>query len=125
MPKNILIIEDNLHLRESLQEILELEGYAVLVASNGVEGLERACKDLPQLILCDLKIPLLDGFAVIEALRARAETAHIPVLILAGLVDPESIRRGLELGAADYVTKPFSPPLLLQRIRQRLAELHE
>lgn len=118
--KKILVIEDNLDVRENIQEILELSGYEVLVAENGKEGKEKAINDRPDLILCDVTMPILDGFGVLRILSKRPETADIPFIFLTAKVERQDMRRGMSLGADDYITKPFDDVDLLDAIELRL-----
>lgn len=118
--KKILVIEDNLDVRENIQEILELSGYEVLVAENGKEGKERAISERPDLILCDVTMPILDGFGVLRILSKRPETADIPFIFLTAKVERQDMRKGMSLGADDYITKPFDDVDLLDAIELRL-----
>jgi CheY-like chemotaxis protein len=118
--KKILVIEDEESLRESLVEILKFEGFEPLAAENGVEGIELAREHLPNLILCDIAMPELDGFAVLAALQQEPRTAHIPVIFLTAKAGKEAVQRGLAEGASSYITKPFAFPALLETINQHL-----
>lgn len=112
--KLILIVDDESRMRRFMQMNLELEGYRVIEASNGLEAIERVRDDLPDLVLLDVMMPELDGF---EALQYIRETSTVPVIMLT-VRDEESDKiKGLELGADDYVTKPFSPRELASRIK--------
>lgn len=116
----ILIVEDDTIIRENLAVILSDAGYETLTAPDGLQGLAAAIEHLPDLILCDLMMPGLDGFEVLDALRKRSTTASIPVIILTALDENSTTRRAMSLGADDYISKPFSPPDLLDAIRSRL-----
>ncbi len=118
--KKILIIEDNLELRENLQEILEMSGYLALSAADGKSGVELALKEQPDLVLCDVMMPQLDGFGVLNILSKRPETADIPFVFLTAKAEKDDIRRGMNLGADDYITKPFYKDELLSVIETRL-----
>lgn len=119
----ILIIEDELQIRENLQEILEAQGFDVLAAENGAVGLDMAtASPVPDLILCDVMMPELDGYGVLESLRQRPLTATIPVIFLTAKADRSSLRQGMIAGADDYLTKPFSRDELLQAIAVQLAK---
>lgn len=118
--KTILLIEDDAAIRSNLVEILDLEGYRVLEAGEGVTGICKAKTDLPDLILCDIQMPEMDGYAVLEALRAHPATAAIPLIFLTARVDRRAIRQGMNLGADDYLTKPCSAVDLLEAIACRL-----
>lgn len=118
--KTILIIEDNEDIRENLAEILELAGYRTLMAENGKVGIQMALKDEPDLILCDVMMPELDGFGVLRILDAKPQTADIPFIFLTAKADKADLRRGMNLGADDYITKPFEDVELLDAISMRL-----
>ena len=120
MNKHILVIEDNLEVRENLAEILELSGYDVTTAEDGKVGVEQAVAVQPDLILCDVMMPRLDGYGVLNILNKRAETADIPFIFLTAKTEKEDMRRGMLLGADDYVTKPFYKDELLQVVEMRL-----
>jgi two-component system KDP operon response regulator KdpE len=110
----ILIVDDEARMRRFMQMNLDLEGYRVIEASNGLEAINRVREDLPDLVLLDVMMPELDGF---EALRIIRETSTVPVIMLTVRDDEEDKVKGLELGADDYVTKPFSPRELASRIK--------
>lgn len=112
--KVILIADDENRMRRFMQMNLELEGYRVIEASNGLEAIERVRDDLPDLVLLDVMMPELDGF---EALRIIRETSTVPVIMLTVRDDEDDKVKGLGLGADDYVTKPFSPRELSSRIQ--------
>ncbi len=112
--KLILIVDDEARMRRFMQMNLDLEGYRVIEASNGLEALDRVREDLPDLVLLDVMMPELDGF---EALRIIRETSTVPVIMLTVRDDESDKVKGLELGADDYVTKPFSPRELASRIK--------
>lgn len=118
-PATILIIEDDARIARMLRETLELEGYEPLVAATGEEGVRRALHDQPQLIVCDLILPGIDGFEVVRQLRAGTRTRHIPILILSARHDVDYKVRALER-ANDYLTKPFDTDELMARIRAHL-----
>ncbi|MBI1879084.1 MAG: response regulator transcription factor [Chloroflexi bacterium] len=118
MPKEdaklILIVDDETRMRRFIKMNLDLEGYRVIEASNGLEALDRVREDLPDLVLLDVMMPELDGF---ETLRLIRETLTVPVIMLTVRNDEDDKVKGLELGADDYVTKPFSPRELNSRIK--------
>jgi DNA-binding NarL/FixJ family response regulator len=116
----ILIIEDDDQTRENLQTILQMEGYTALVAANGRDGLELARRERPDLILCDVMMPGLDGHGVLSALRDDPETTTVPFIFLTARGERKDLRRGMELGADDYLTKPASVDELLAAVRTRL-----
>lgn len=118
--KTILLIEDDAGVRENTAEILELAHYRVLKAANGKEGVEQARKEMPDLILCDIMMPDLDGYGVLHMLGRTPETAEIPFIFLSAKAERGDVRRGMELGADDYLTKPFEESELLNAIEGRL-----
>lgn len=114
--KKILLIEDDAELRENTAEILGLSNYAVLQAENGAIGVELALTGRPDLIICDIQMPVMDGYAVMQALQQNPAVAAIPLIFLTARADPADIRRGMSAGADDYLTKPFEGIELLQAI---------
>jgi DNA-binding response OmpR family regulator len=121
--KKILLIEDNNEVRENTAEILELAGYNVLTAPNGKAGVEHAQKEKPDLIICDIMMPELDGYGVLHILNKKTETAGIPFIFLTAKTEKTDIRKGMNLGADDYLTKPFDDTDLLNAIEARLQKL--
>jgi two-component system alkaline phosphatase synthesis response regulator PhoP len=120
MRDKILIVEDNTELLELLRITLKQAGFSVSVSRNGVEGLKKARTFAPDLIVLDLVLPELDGFAVCESLRRDQETSSIPVIIMTGLTSEFTRYAGLESGGNEYITKPLSPEHLVSRIRHWL-----
>ena len=120
MKNKILIIEDNKDVRENISEILSLSGYDTLTASNGKEGVEAALKMQPDLILCDIMMPELDGYGVLRILSKNQASASIPFIFLTAKTEMTDMRRGMTLGADDYITKPFDDVELLDTIEVRL-----
>ena len=116
----ILIIEDNPHMRENLALMLEMEGFAVSRAEDGQRGLELARSHVPDLILCDVMMPGLDGHGVLKALRADSATATIPFIFLTAKGEKVDQRAGMNLGADDYLVKPVAKEDVLAAIRARL-----
>lgn len=114
--KTILVIEDNLEIRENVSELLELKGYNVVVANNGREGLEAAIKYQPDLIVCDILMPELNGHEVLISLKKSRGTSTIPFIFLTASVEKREIKQGLELGAAAYIRKPFEDDELMEEI---------
>jgi len=112
--KLVLIVDDEARMRRFMRMNLELEGYRVIEGSNGLEAIDRVREDLPDLALLDIMMPEMDGF---EALHIIRETSNVPVIMLTVRDDEEDKVKGLELGADDYVTKPFSPRELSSRIK--------
>lgn len=123
--KTILIIEDERETRENLTLMLEMEGFKPLSAPNGREGVKLAKGKLPDLILCDVSMPEMDGHAVLEALRAEEATVSIPFIFLTARSDKKDLRVGMNLGADDYLTKPAAAEEVLAAIRARLDRHHE
>lgn len=118
----VLIIEDNEDIRESTAEILELANYEVLEANNGKVGVELATTHIPDLILCDIMMPELDGYGVLYMLSKNPKTAIIPFIFLTAKAERIDMRKGMEMGADDYLTKPFDDVELLNAIESRLSK---
>lgn len=118
--KKILIIEDNLEVRENTAEILELSGYEVETAQNGKIGAHKAVEFLPDLIICDIMMPELDGYGVLTILSKNEQTKTIPFIFLTAKADKTDFRKGMNMGADDYITKPFDDVELLNAIETRL-----
>lgn len=118
--KSILIIEDEPQIQMNLEQILELGGYQVFVAGDGQAGLDIAHEHHPNLIVSDIMMPRLDGYGVLAALRQDPIFATTPVILLTAKADRPDLRRGMELGADDYITKPFTPSELLAAVDSRL-----
>lgn len=121
--KTILIIEDDVVLRENTAELLELANYKVIKASNGKTGVTLAKKEKPDLIICDIMMPELDGYAALEMLLKNKSTKHIPFIFLSAKAEREDVRKGMNLGADDYITKPFTEDDLISAIESRLARV--
>jgi DNA-binding NarL/FixJ family response regulator len=121
--KKILLIEDEPQLRANVSTILKMESYRVFEASNGVDGVALAEQEKPDLILCDVMMPHMDGWEVLKTLRATGKTAHIPFIFLTSKSQRDDLRAGMTLGADDYLTKPFTIPELLSAITARLKRL--
>ncbi|WP_347925559.1 response regulator [Pontimicrobium sp. SW4] len=120
--KTILLIEDDTVLRENTVELLELSNYKVISASNGKIGVDKAKLALPDIIICDILMPKLDGYGVLNALAKNNNTKHIPFIFLSAKTERQDIRKGMNLGADDYITKPFSEDDLISAIESRLAK---
>jgi len=118
--EKILIIEDEHLILESIAEYLQLEGYECVKATNGEEGIQKAKDETPDLIVCDIKMPGLNGHEVLQDLRANPRTSTIPFIFLSALVNKSDLRKGMILGADDYLTKPFQPEDLLSSVKTRL-----
>jgi two-component system sensor histidine kinase/response regulator len=117
----ILVIEDEAPVRASIIDLLKVENYTPLGAENGLVGLGMACKEQPDLIICDIMMPGLDGYEVLTALHQDPATATIPFLFLTAKTDKEELRQGMNLGADDYLTKPFALAELVSAIESRLS----
>ena len=120
--RKILLIEDDVVLRENTSELLELSNYEVLNAPNGKIGVKVAKETLPDIIVCDIMMPELDGYGVLEALTKNESTQHIPFIFLSAKTERKDVRRGMDLGADDYITKPFTEDELISAIESRLAK---
>jgi len=118
--KTILLIEDNTDIRENLAEILELANYKVLTAPDGQAGVTIAVQQKPDVIICDIMMPVLDGYGVIHMLQKNNDTTNIPFIFLTAKAERAEMRKGMELGADDYITKPFNSTELLNAIESRL-----
>jgi DNA-binding response OmpR family regulator len=118
--KQILLIEDNTAVRENTAELLELANYKMLVAANGKIGVELALKHKPDLIICDIMMPDLDGYGVLHLLGRNKETSSIPFIFLTAKTEKTELRKGMEMGADDFMTKPFDDVELLKVIEIRL-----
>ena len=118
--RTILIIDDHDEIRENIAEILSLGGYRTLTAENGKRGIEAAVKEKPDLIVCDIMMPELDGYGVLHLLRKNPETEDIPLIFLTAKAERSDLRKGMEMGADDYVTKPFEELELMNAIESRL-----
>jgi CRP-like cAMP-binding protein/DNA-binding NarL/FixJ family response regulator len=119
--KTILLIEDNEFIRENTAELLELSGYGVLTAENGKIGVEKALAIKPDLVVCDIMMPVLDGYGVLHIFNQNPQLAGVPFIFLTAKTERTDLRRGMELGADDYLTKPFDSSELLSAIAGRLA----
>lgn len=118
--KTILVIEDEAETLSNLVLMLEMEGFKPLSAPNGRVGIEVARRELPDVILCDISMPELDGYGVLEALRGESATVSIPFIFLSAKGDKKDLRVGMNLGADDYLTKPAGAEDVLAAIRSRL-----
>ena len=118
--KSILVIDDNPDIRENTGEILELAGYKVFLAENGKKGVEEALKAKPDLIVCDIMMPELDGYGVLHLIRKNPDTQNIPFIFLTAKIERSDFRKGMEMGADDFITKPFDDIELLNAVEVRL-----
>ncbi len=119
----ILIIDDNNDIRENIAEILSLGGYATLEAENGKRGVEIAIREKPSLIICDIMMPELDGYGVLHLLKKKSDTENIPFIFLTAKAERTDFRKGMEMGADDFITKPFDDIELLNAIEVRLKKV--
>ena len=121
--KTILVIDDNNEIRENTAEILDLAGYKTVTAENGKKGVAQALKEKPDLIVCDIMMPDLDGYGVLHLLKKNPETENIPFIYLTAKTERGDLRKGMEMGADDYITKPFDDIELLRAIEIRLKKM--
>jgi two-component system sensor histidine kinase ChiS len=118
---NVLIVEDDPDARKVLSLILKLDGYQISTASGGKEALDAMATLVPDLILLDVMMPGMDGYQVCEWVRSNPATARVPVVMLSGKADPESVAHGLEVGADEYLAKPIAPSTLTAELKKVLA----
>jgi diguanylate cyclase len=118
----ILVIEDDAKIRKNIARLLSLEGYEVMVAENGAVGLEMALLEKPSIILCDILMPEMNGYEVLECLRKKAPDYFAPFIFVSAKGSKDDVRQGMILGADDYLTKPFTRLELLDAITSRLAK---
>ena len=118
--KKVLLIEDNTDIRENTAEILELANYNVYSAENGKIGVEIALKEKPDLIICDIMMPVLDGYGVLHILHKNEDLQNTPFIFLSAKTEKPDVRKGMSLGADDYITKPFDETELLNAVESRL-----
>ncbi len=121
MAATVLVVDDDPVIQKLLQVNFEMEGYVVLVAADGAEGLERARAERPDVVVLDVMMPKLSGLDVARALKSDPDTASIPVLLLSAKAQEADLRAGEEAGADAYLTKPFDPLYLLQRVEDLIA----
>ena len=120
--KTVLLIEDDTVLRENTAELLELSNYSVLTAANGKLGVEMANTHLPDIIVCDIMMPILDGYGVLGELSKNSNTKFIPFIFLSAKTERQDVRKGMDLGADDYISKPFSEDEIISAIESRIAK---
>lgn len=118
----VLLIEDDTVLRENTAELLELSEYKVITAANGQIGLELAKQEKPDIIICDIMMPVLDGYSVLESLSKHNETKLIPFIFLSAKTEHKDVRKGMNMGADDYITKPFTEDEIVSAIESRIAK---
>ena len=121
--KTILLIEDNFEVRENIAEILELANYKVITAENGKVGVEKALQERPDLIICDIMMPVLDGYGVLHLINKNEQLKHVPFIFLTAKAERTDFRKGMEMGADDYITKPFTDIEILNSIERRLRKV--
>jgi two-component system, OmpR family, alkaline phosphatase synthesis response regulator PhoP len=120
--QKILVIEDTLSLRDEIEFILKMEGFEVITADDGVSGIEKALKHKPDLILCDIVMPGMDGFEVIQELNTKEKRISFAFIFITALSERKDYREGMELGADDYLVKPFSVDELLKAVNTQLSK---
>ena len=121
-PKKVLIVDDEEFVRQLIQIKLKFCGIETVEAGNGVEAVEKAVSERPDLILLDVMMPKMNGFEACQRLKANQETAHIPIIMLTARGDPSAKERGENAGALEYLTKPFSPQKLAERVLEILKQ---
>jgi CheY-like chemotaxis protein len=124
MTATVLIIDDEIHIRRLTARMLEMAGYQVLEAASGAQALSLLEETRPDVITCDITMPGMNGFEVLEALKSQPDTAEIPVIILTAAGEEKDADRATALGAADYVTKPFGTINLVETIERQLGADH-
>lgn len=115
--KKILVVEDEDNSRRMIIDILTLHGYSAISAADGKDGIKMALKDMPDMIICDVKMPRTDGYAVLKKIQKTKKTSSLPFIFLTGMADRKEIRKGMESGADDYITKPFTDDELIKAVR--------
>lgn len=120
--KKILLIEDEPNMRELVKARLEQNGYTVVTAGDGYQGIFMARKEKPDLIILDLMIPKMDGYTVCRTLKASSDFNNVPIVMFTARTAPDDRRRGAEMGADAYLTKPFEPSTLLAKIEELLQQ---
>ncbi|HET7117901.1 MAG TPA: response regulator, partial [Hanamia sp.] len=119
----ILLVEDNEEIRENAREILELANYQIATAANGKEGYAEALNESPDLIICDIMMPVLDGYGLLHLISKNENLKGIPFIFLTAKTERSDFRKGMEMGADDYITKPFTDIELLNAIESRLQKV--
>jgi DNA-binding response OmpR family regulator len=120
-PATVLVVDDDPVILKLLEVNFEMEGFSVVRAADGAEGLERAREVLPDIVILDVMMPRMTGYEVAKALREDEGTAHIPIIFVTARAQSSDVERGMELGVDDYVTKPFDPLDLIARVNVLLA----
>jgi two-component system, OmpR family, alkaline phosphatase synthesis response regulator PhoP len=121
MPKKVLIIEDYPATSEMMANILEAEGFAAVIAPDGPSGIEKAHSENPDLILLDIMMPEMSGYEVCERLKGDPSTANIPIIIVSVRATDNNVKKGKDLGAVEYIPKPFDPFKLIDMVKEHLA----
>src|SRR5689334_2336590 len=121
----VLVIDDTAEVRMIIEESQKIYGFTTMVADDGVNGVEMACQHSPDLIICDINMPNMDGYEALTAIRNNDATATTPFIFLSGATEKPNVRRGMELGADDYLTKPFTHKELVTAVNARLAKRAE
>jgi len=124
MAKKILVCDDEPYILMALTDAVEMEGYECVTAINGKEALQKAREELPDLIMLDIMMPFMDGYEVCRALKADASTRDIPVIMLTAKSQQVDIQKGKDVGADDYITKPFRPSTLRKKFNEVLDARH-
>jgi CheY-like chemotaxis protein len=125
MKRNILVIEDQTDVRENIAELLDLSNYSIKTAVNGKEGIKSALESPPDLVLCDIMMPEMDGYEVLYLLSKNPKTASVPFIFLTAKAERSDFRKIMNMGADDYITKPFEEMELLGAIERRLKKYDE
>ena len=120
-PATVLVVDDDPVILKLLEVNFEMEGFQVVRAADGAEGLERAREVLPDIVVLDVMMPRMTGYEVAKALREDVSTAHIPIIFVTARAQSSDVEKGMELGVEDYVTKPFDPLDLIDRVNNLLA----
>ncbi len=113
----VLIIEDDPHIRNNIIEILQFEGYDTVSASNGKDGIQTALSQSPDIIFCDLMMPHMDGYEVLEILKSSPATQNIPFIFVTARTETETIQKGMEMGAFDFLLKPFKAETIFKMLK--------
>ncbi len=117
----ILIVDDDKTILHILENRLSQAGYEVILAENGEEALRAVSKQVPKLVLLDIIMPVMDGFEVLEKLQAERKTRKLPVIMLTSRSDTQCVARAINMGARDYVVKPFVPAILLAKVKRNIS----
>lgn len=118
----ILIVEDEKDIRQLITFTLQYAGFTVVAGKDGQEAVDLVEKEMPELILMDVRMPRLDGYSACEVIKSNQKTAHIPIVFLSAKGQDGEIRKGFEVGASDYLLKPFTPTELIERVKSILEE---